>query len=67
MQSGKSGGKLIEIIEHAIHDLEVTPSEYNAIMAAAADDSHIDSQERALLKEFQAMIANGTIKRVRGK
>ena len=65
MQSGKSGGKLIEIIQHAIDDLEVTPSEYNAIMAAAADDSHIDAQEKALLKEFQAMIANGTIKRVR--
>jgi uncharacterized membrane protein YebE (DUF533 family) len=33
-------------------------------MAAAAADSHIDAQEQALLKEFQAMIANGTIKRV---
>ena len=31
------------------------------------DDSHIDAQEKALLKEFQAMIANGTIKRVREK
>ena len=65
MQSGKSGGKLIEIIQHAIDDLEVMPSEYNAIMAAAADDSHIDAQEKSLLREFQAMIANGTIKRVR--
>jgi hypothetical protein len=36
-------------------------------MAAAADDSHIDAQEKALLREFQAMIANGTIKRVREK
>ena len=65
MQSGKSGGRLIEIIQRAIDDLEVTPSEYNEIMAAAADDSHIDAQEQSLLKEFQAMLANGTIKRVR--
>ena len=64
MQSGGSGGKLIEIIEKAIDDLEVTPSEYNRIMAEAADDSHIDGQERALLKQFHEMLSNGTIRRV---
>lgn len=65
MGSGASGGKLISIIEKAIHDLEVTPSEYNEIMNAAAADSHIDAQESALLKQFHEMLSNGTIKRVK--
>jgi hypothetical protein len=62
----KSASNLKELINHAIQDLEVTPDEYNKIMDCAHDDSHIDKEEKALLSQFQAMIGNGTIKRVKG-
>jgi len=62
----KSASNLKELINHAIQDLEVTPDEYNKIMDCAHDDSHIDKEEKALLSQFQEMLSNGTIKRVRG-
>lgn len=65
-QPSKSASKLKELINHAIRDLEVTPDEYNKIMECAHDDSHIDKEEQALLSQFQQMLSNGTIKRVKG-
>ncbi len=62
----KSASNLKELIIHAIQDLEVTPDEYNKIMDCAHADSHIDKEEKALLSQFQEMLSNGTIKRVRG-
>ncbi len=62
----KSASKLKELINHAIQDLEVTPDEYMKIMDLAHDDSHIDREEKALLSQFQGMLNNGTIKRVKG-
>jgi hypothetical protein len=62
----KSASNLKELINHAIQDLEVTPDEYNKIMDCAHDDSHIDKEERALLAQFQEMLSNGTIMRVKG-
>lgn len=62
----KSASKLRELINHAIQDLEVTPDEYQKIMDLAHDDSHIDREEKALLSQFQGMLNNGTIKRVKG-
>jgi hypothetical protein len=62
----KSASNLKELINHAIQDLEVTPDEYNKIMDCAHDDSHIDKEEKALLSQFQVMLGNGTIKRVKG-
>ena len=62
----QSAGKLLELINHAIQDCEVTPKEYNAIMDIAHADSHLDGEEKALLAQFQNMISNGAIKRVRG-
>jgi len=62
----KSASNLRELINHAIQDLEVTPDEYNKIMDCAHDDSHIDKEEKALLSQFQQMLSNGTIKRVKG-
>jgi hypothetical protein len=62
----KSASNLKELINHAIRDLEVTPDEYNKIMDCAHDDSHIDKEEKALLSQFQEMLNNGTIKRVKG-
>ena len=40
--------------------------EYNKIMDCAHDDSHIDKEEKALLSQFQQMLSNGTIKRIKG-
>ena len=62
----KSASKLRELINHVIQDLEVTPDEYKKIMDLAHDDSHIDKEEKALLSQFQGMLNNGTIKRVKG-
>ena len=67
MTSGETGGRLIAAIEKAMHDLEITPSEYNEIINTAGEDSHIDSQEKELLKQFHELLSNGTIKRVREK
>jgi methionine synthase II (cobalamin-independent) len=61
-----SAGDLKKLIKHAIEDLEVTPTEYQQIMDCALTDGHIDKEEQALLTQFQTMIANGTVKRVKG-
>ena len=61
-----SAFNLKELIDDAIRDLEVTPDEYNKIMDCANDDSHIDKEEKALLSQFQQILSNGTIKRVKG-
>ncbi|MCB2216543.1 hypothetical protein [Desulfofustis glycolicus] len=61
-----SASNLKELIKHAIDDLEVTPEEYKNIMEHAHEDGHIDKEEQTLLSQFQSMISNGTIKRVRG-
>ena len=62
----QSAGKLKELIKQAIQDLEITPKEYQQIMELAMDDNVIDKEEKALLSQFQDMISNGTITRVRG-
>ena len=66
MQTGESGAKLAEMIKKAIRDLELTDSEFDQIMAIANEDSHVDSQEQALLSQLHAMLANGTVKKVAG-
>ena len=62
----KSAGKLKELINQAVSDLEITPTEYQQIMDMAHEDGHIDKEEKALLEQFHQMIGNGTIKRVKG-
>jgi hypothetical protein len=61
-----SAVKLAEMIKKAISDCEITPSEYDAIMKIANEDQKIDSQEQALLNQLQSLLANGTVKRVKG-
>ena len=61
-----SAVKLADMIRKAISDCEVTNSEFNAIMEVANEDQHIDRQEQSLLNQLQSLIANGTIKRVKG-
>lgn|GEM_PF-240217 len=65
-KSGKTGGKLSEMIKKAIFDCELTTSEYNQILAMADEDGVMDSQEQNLLKQLQDLLANGTIKKIPG-
>jgi len=62
----ESAAKLADMIHKAIADCEITTSEYNAIMEVANEDRHIDRQEQGLLSQLQSLIANGTVKRVKG-
>lgn len=62
----ESAGDLKKLIKHAIEDLEVTSTEYQQIMDCALADGHLDEEEQALLAQFQTMIANGTLTRVKG-
>ena len=61
-----SAERLAEMINQAILDCEITSSEYDAIMKIANEDQHIDRQEQNLLNQLQSLLANGTIKRVKG-
>jgi len=58
--------KLSDLIKKAIFDCELTTSEYDAILAQANADKVLDPDEKVLLGQLQDMIANGTVKRVRG-
>ena len=62
----ESGARLVEMIKKAISDCEVSTTEYNQILQIANEDHHVDPQEEALLKQLQALIANGTVTRVKG-
>ena len=61
-----SAARLADMIKKAIADCEITSSEYNEIMKIANEDQHIDNQEQKLLGQLQSLMANGTIKRVKG-
>ena len=64
--ASESARRLKELIEKAMDDLEITAAEYSEILAAAGEDSFEDAQEKALLAQFQEMISDGTIRRVKG-
>ena len=66
MPDAEAGRKLGELISKAIADCEITHAEHQAIVALAHADDHIDTHERQLLSQLQAMIADGTVKKVRG-
>ena len=66
MTDKKMGKTLSTMIKKAISDCELTNSEHEAILEHAHEDGIIDSQERSLLNQLQALIANGTVKRVPG-
>jgi len=48
--------RLREVINKAIEDHVITPSEYDEIINISLEDGHIDPQEKALLVELQKMI-----------
>jgi hypothetical protein len=62
MALSKSSGKLKDLIEKAIEDHLITRKEYDAIIALAYEDGHIDSQEQNLLNVLQDMIENREVK-----
>ncbi len=57
----KSGKKLVEVITKAIEDSVITIAEYEEIMSVANQDGVIDANEKALLRELNALIANKTV------
>ena len=66
MTKHQESHKLLEKVKHAMEDLEVTATEYREIMEMAHADGHVDASERAILAQFNQMINDGTIKRVKG-
>jgi hypothetical protein len=66
MSSSTPGEKLLEVIKKALNDHELTMTEYQEILAQAAEDGVIDSEEQRLLGQLHEMIANGTVKRTPG-
>ena len=53
------------MIEKAIADCVITNSEYEEIMKIANMDGRIDDHEQRLLNQFQGLLGNGTLKRVK--
>jgi len=66
MKLTKSGIELRDVIEKAIKDHVITNSEYEEIMKVAYKDGMIDDHEQRLLGQFQGLLENGTVKRVKG-
>jgi hypothetical protein len=52
----KSGAKLADVIKKAINDSVITMAEYEEIFSVASEDGAIDTHEKALLKELNALI-----------
>ena len=67
MALSESGERLRQIINKAIEDHIITPEEYDEISNISTEDGHIDSQERALLKQLQQMIENKEVTFSRNK
>jgi tellurite resistance protein len=54
--------RLKEMIEKAIEDHKITRDEYDRIIDIATEDGHIDSHEKALLRELQQMIEDKLVR-----
>ncbi len=65
MKLTKSGLELRDVIEKAIKDHVITNSEYEEIMRVAQKDGMVDDHEQQLLGQFQGMLENGMVKRVK--
>jgi hypothetical protein len=66
MKLTKSGLELKEVIEKAMKDHVITNSEYVEIMKVASNDGVVDDHEQRLLNQLQGMLANGTLKNIKG-
>ena len=65
MKLTKSGLELRDVIEKVIKDHVITNSEYEEIMRVAQKDGMVDDHEQQLLGQFQGMLENGMVKRVK--
>lgn len=65
MKLTKSGLELKEVIEKAIKNHVITNSEYVEIMRVASKDGLVDEHEQRLLSQFQNLLENGTLERVK--
>jgi len=66
MKLTKTGIELKEVIEKAIEDCVITNSEFEEIMKMANKDGVIDDHEQRMLSQLQALLENGTLKRIKG-
>ena len=66
MKLTQSGLDLKELINKAIKDCVITNSEYEEVMKMAHKDGVIDDSEQQLLSQLQGLLANGSLKRVKG-
>ena len=66
MKLTKSGLELKELIEKAIKNCVLTNGEYAEVMKMANQDGVIDDHEQRLLSQLQSLLANGSLKRVKG-
>jgi hypothetical protein len=66
MKLSKSGLELKELIGNAIKNCVITNSDYTEIMKMANKDGTIDDHEQRLLSQLQGLLANGSLKRVKG-
>ena len=62
MPYSESAAKLRKIIDKAIEDHKLTRAEMDQIIQIAAEDSHIDKHELALLDQLNQMIENKEVK-----
>ena len=62
MAYSESAARLKVIIEKAIDDHKITRAEMDEIITIAAEDSHIDPQEQALLDQLQNMIEDRSVR-----
>lgn len=62
----QSGLELHDIIERSINKQSITNTEYKKIMELADKDGVMDDHERQLLHQLQALLENGTLKKVKG-
>ena len=56
----------VDLSEKGIKDHAITNSEYEEIMRVANKDGIVDDHEQRLLSQFQRLLENGTLKRVKG-
>jgi len=66
MKLTQSGLDLKELVDKAIKDCVITNSEYEEVMKMAHKDGFIDDHEQQLLSQLQGLLANGSLKRVKG-
>ena len=62
LKVSESASRLRIAVDVAISNTTITRDEYDAIMAIASEDGHIDRHEQAILAEFHQMINDRDIK-----